>query len=1605
MNNAKGFTVGSEDINISIFLINRFKFDCQQNILPPYIISQDETENYAVEGSPFQYSLCSSLSDLTVGSDKTKARLIKRYFFLKHSLYYIYKIFVYCCFYEFSNQNILKTKSSSKTTSPNKFLSVDNFKHSSSHHSPNGSLSSLSLGSDDGHILDMAIRAGVLRETCNLIDYYYVYFGNFAVNDLFMFSGPQKLFTNEPRTGEKKEQKKSFDSLSHCTVEDKSEEHVTVLTRNDSLSSLSVDSLGSNEGDQAILEQCIKSGMPKARPSHKWECLDSKTIVNIENLPEYSKKSNDAKKCNKNIAVTNNNFEEIEEFDKSIKISSKSSDQDILEKVIYNGLPKNKAKGNEIRSSSSCTAGNSEECDGYLANVASRKNLPECSKNVQSASVVVGSGLNTTQNVNIALTTSDVKPIMPLENVSDNINAKSIPKSFQQNWTGPKLLTENLIESNLYLSKEPTLESSFSNMTIRSGSKETNRNNEELNAYKQTNFNSCTERNDISKITNMAMSNNEDLILNKNFNASVESSTLCQSLKYDFTMVDSLTEVCSSSEKNEKPSTDTWNENTCPSDVSFPTISGSNPLISSTKSDFIDEVVGTTGLPDLLEESMILSTDINEPDLTNKLVSSEMVNNGNISKKCNIVTPVQNTTPNTEKQYDSDVKVELDSYTSEDTSRFTSLSNSTIIENEAARLAIMMKRNIDISFSLTESGHSMYSLDLDHVKPPSLMGSLVSLSQSMSGNWDDHLSENPDKCNLMKKSIQNAHRKKSLPHEIVMRKAINHCISNHDSLEHIEGNYNNLDHIKPPSEMEDILDMENSIISVASIVSEVADLGNTSNSRIIFDTKQSVGNDASSYLNIENINPPSLFNDLSELTMENDDSISDNENCITFTLHRDNEFVTSQPNLLSNDVEETKNNVSEELSAKGTFTKKKYLTPKQRRQLTKDRYKTYTIAADSINDVESVENCSQSSIDSKSDRNTDESFDSETRTPSQRKSRLNPKQKRQEDRARYQTQTVCASTLYSSNDQFSENLPTSTKTEHNMGEMRKSIKQKRIDNSDRFKTRIIDDCISPSPDIGSNEPQNTSLNKSVTKSYSSMHNSNISDYSHSQLAKDAIQAFEFLQQQTFDDSSADIDCETISLVSEDDSELNTHRLKTITRSFRNYLPVIESPSTVDKCIEKNLKNLNENSKTSLNPNINGQNSAEIIESSEINDINSIERDQNSGTESADQNIYSDSDGETQIKHKAIIIKPIISKTLITNSNGSLNSDENVPKPIRGRKKAPYVSPYRRSDSGNRKNISKTPLNIKTKGTLNGSTRTNNNHVGKNSYSIKKSSTVTSKTVNVAYAKHTDKSNTKTCSTKKKVTQATEETQQLNPQQLLVRQGTFTKEDSAVLYVTKVSPKSSEKKENFNSKLVKPTCVVKNFANTSPSKLPMPPARNICKPVSKHESELTVKNVMSKTKTSNKIKNSVSNQSLQSNESTKTVTLHTKTGNASKCNSSSSVNSATSSKTSVKDISSKVANLWKKVEQQKRTNPKSDDRVWVTNNSKDHDATSKLTRSSTFEGPSKITSSIPVPPKQKSSIALKVSQSPSHKPTSKVPVVKSTLRNVAVVNPTSKFVKN
>lgn len=86
-------------------------------------------------------------------------------------------------------------------------------------------------------------------------------------------------------------------------------------------------------------------------------------------------------------------------------------------------------------------------------------------------------------------------------------------------------------------------------------------------------------------------------------------------------------------------------------------------------------------------------------------------------------------------------------------------------------------------------------------------------------------------------------RKKSLPIGVVARRALCQGQKRTGSLENLlnECNHSQLENVKPPSIMDDLMDvadMENSMLSVASITSEIADSKENSLTK---DFRQNVG--------------------------------------------------------------------------------------------------------------------------------------------------------------------------------------------------------------------------------------------------------------------------------------------------------------------------------------------------------------------------------------------------------------------------------------------------------------------------------------------------------------------------------------------------------------------------------------------------------------------------------------------------------------------------------------------------------------------------------------------------------------------------------------------
>ncbi|KAL7302959.1 hypothetical protein TKK_0004186 [Trichogramma kaykai] len=339
------------------------------------------------------------------------------------------------------------------------------------------------------------------------------------------------------------------------------------------------------------------------------------------------------------------------------------------------------------------------------------------------------------------------------------------------------------------------------------------------------------------------------------------------------------------------------------------------------------------------------------------------------------------------------------------------------------------------------AGKESVSLNqIDDIKPPSLMDSLLSLTASYGPSSDI---DNIDKNRITQ--LPQFNRKKSLPIGAVAHRAMCNAQNRANSLENFSNECKNgsqLENIKPPSLMDEILDineLENSLVNVASITSDIADISNASFAGPVnFDLSKPFSNTSMakySYTNqmgsnnsltecLDRINPPSLMN---EITRIEDMTIEDDTNSRQDTLCFDSEFNTDDVTQCAID-EHVDDCATDSSEIDGAFSGEfgdsqgstvsqqthqldsgKQLTPKEKRHLIKERYKTYTIG-DEITKTESTnDSLDPTEIEIKP---------ADTNGKLSPFSKLTPKQRRKEDRSRFETKVLsnaCTELIETSN--------------------------------------------------------------------------------------------------------------------------------------------------------------------------------------------------------------------------------------------------------------------------------------------------------------------------------------------------------------------------------------------------------------------------------------------------------------------------------------------------------------------------------------------------------------------------------------------------------------
>ncbi|TMW50539.1 hypothetical protein DOY81_004400 [Sarcophaga bullata] len=406
---------------------------------------------------------------------------------------------------------------------------------------------------------------------------------------------------------------------------------------------------------------------------------------------------------------------------------------------------------------------------------------------------------------------------------------------------------------------------------------------------------------------------------------------------------------------NNSTSNNTWNEDTCPNDVSFPSVSVTAPKVASLSYDDDDEDQATTAdykeLNDFAENTPIIE-ELPAPDMSLDFDNIGLQNNGyyldgSQPQSLDCLTETEKTLINAEGEDDYMLNgkesakeepngnglhfrvggiVQTAATTPSLFYNSNAMTNSTFIAQEARKLAANL-RTSDLEEE-EELTFSVNSLDLDNIRPPSGMDSL-----NISGYYQDCT-----QLNSLQKPGNSPHSpqmsfkspkfpRKTLPAGLVARRALGH-IPPHltGSLESINSSCNLLlDNIKPPSLMDELLD---SMISVASIQSEIAD-------------------DCASMattVTVSNYETCAGGEDGDTVTLQS---------CCDNILAKDDEHTLNEGNTtpLPSDYDFSSTDSTPRKSAANSPSSldcKRNLTPKQKRKMIKDRFKTYTIEANMV---------------------------------------------------------------------------------------------------------------------------------------------------------------------------------------------------------------------------------------------------------------------------------------------------------------------------------------------------------------------------------------------------------------------------------------------------------------------------------------------------------------------------------------------------------------------------------------------------------------------------------------------------------------------------------
>ncbi|KAK3869850.1 hypothetical protein Pcinc_024854 [Petrolisthes cinctipes] len=377
-----------------------------------------------------------------------------------------------------------------------------------------------------------------------------------------------------------------------------------------------------------------------------------------------------------------------------------------------------------------------------------------------------------------------------------------------------------------------------------------------------------------------------------------------------------------------------------------------------------------------------------------------------------------------------------------DTSVTASMSESAMLAVEAIKVARAVAGEAK-QLSSDEMSHMSQSITsaasdacLDNIKPPSAMGSLASMSNSLTNSAEDHRGARTNNNNNNHRRLECRHTRR-VP-EMVRRALGEQDYGSTENMASMASScHSNVDNIPPPSMLDD--DMENSMISVASITSEVAEQRESPPSPPADHTLQV----AAPARQLAAVFQQEALNAASTLTLTGGDEASTYQEITDITEHEETVGPASDTELAADDLpadipDLPQDGFNSPLCGSNHSSPHRQGTPRTRRALTKDRFRTFTRDGEVSSDATPSQDTTDSTL-------------VEALPPASQLLGRTPKQRRHEEAERFRTRTISSDSHTTTS---AESSPSKDPVKDKVSPKR-SPKNRRLQDPTRFQTHTI----------------------------------------------------------------------------------------------------------------------------------------------------------------------------------------------------------------------------------------------------------------------------------------------------------------------------------------------------------------------------------------------------------------------------------------------------------------------------------------------------------------------------------------------------------------------